>query len=84
MVTVREELQGRGLGKRLLLQLMRVARENGITYFHARFGASNERFRKMLQDTVGAVDSTLDGEDLCVRFPLPPPDVSGGAMGVAE
>jgi acyl-CoA hydrolase/GNAT superfamily N-acetyltransferase len=83
MVTVRDELQGRGLGRLILLQLIRVARENGISYFQARFYASNERFRKMLQDTVGAVDSTLEGEYLCVRFPLPPPDDVRGAIATA-
>lgn len=70
-ITVRDELQGKGLGKLLLTRLIQVARENGVAYFTARFRADNERFRTMLQDTVGSVESTLEGEFLCVRFPLP-------------
>jgi GNAT superfamily N-acetyltransferase len=70
MITVRDELQGRGLGRLMLARLMQVARENGIAKFQARFRADNERFRAMLQDLVGSVDSRLEGEFLSVRFPL--------------
>lgn len=73
MITVRDELQGQGLGKLMLRRLMHVARENGIAHFEARFRADNERFRAMLREVVGSVDSTLNGEFLRVRFPLTSP-----------
>jgi GNAT superfamily N-acetyltransferase len=76
IITVRDDLQGLGLGKQLLARLSQVARDNGITCFHARFRADNERMRTMLRDAVGAVESTLDGEYLEVKFPLCAPDTA--------
>jgi acyl-CoA hydrolase/GNAT superfamily N-acetyltransferase len=71
-IAVRDEVQGRGLGKLALQRLMNVARENGIAHFEGHFRADNERFRRMLSETVGAVDSKLEGDRLKVRFALPP------------
>ena len=67
-VTVVDEMQGKGIGRLLLVLLGKIARDRGVHTIRAEVLASNEPMREILRE-VGAVVRADDG--LTMAFDIP-------------
>ena len=67
---VADELQGRGVGTRLLEQLARRAGERGIRTFVAEVLSENAAMLGVFRDAGFVVTRTLEGGEVEVRFPI--------------
>lgn len=70
-ITVHDEVQGRGIGRFLLNELMKIAGENGITRFRADVLADNIRMMRIFRQATGQVEVKTEGDVCHVRFNLP-------------
>jgi RimJ/RimL family protein N-acetyltransferase len=70
-ITVHDDFQGRGIGRSLLRQLMKIAAENGIARFTADVLADNLRMMKIFQEATGRLEVKTEGTMCHVRFDLP-------------
>lgn len=70
-ITVHDDYQGRGMGRYLLTQLMKIASENGITRFTADVLADNQRMMNIFQTATGKLSVKTEGNICHVRFDLP-------------
>lgn len=68
-VTVVDDMQGKGIGRLLLVLLGKVARDRGVRTIRAEVLASNTPVREILRE-VGAVVRSDDGVTLAVDIPL--------------
>ena len=59
-ITVSDEMQGQGIGKLLLKQLIGCARQLGVHHLDASVLPQNERVTKLLQHTGLAFDSRIE------------------------
>jgi acetyl coenzyme A synthetase (ADP forming)-like protein len=70
--TVADELQGHGIGARLLERLSVVAAAAGIDTFVAEVLPENQAMLRVFADAGFEVTRTLDGGEVEVRFPIAP------------
>jgi len=73
-VTVKDAVQGLGLGTLLLTRLAAAARERGVARFSAEFLATNARVRALIEETCPDATLTALGETVRVEVPLPDPE----------
>lgn len=73
-VTVKDAVQGRGLGTLLLTRLAAAARERGVTRFAGEFLAGNERVRALIEEACRDATLTLSGDTVRVEVPIPDRD----------
>jgi GNAT superfamily N-acetyltransferase len=72
-ITVADEAQNRGIGKRLLAELAAAAREQGIHTFRAEVLAENAPMRRILEQAGAAVaEDQPRGETVLLEVPLGP------------
>ena len=65
------DFQGRGIGRYLLKQLMKIAAENDIARFTADILAENHRMMKLFQNATGRLLVKTDDAICHVRFDIP-------------
>ncbi|MBI4705201.1 MAG: GNAT family N-acetyltransferase [Deltaproteobacteria bacterium] len=70
-VVVIDEMQGRGLGRQLLLRLEAAARERGIERFRFEVLAENEPMRQLLGELAPEAEVREEGAVVSVECPLP-------------
>jgi GNAT superfamily N-acetyltransferase len=75
-VTVKDAVQGLGLGTLLLTRLAAAARERGVTRFSGEFLAANERVRALLEEACPDAALTSLGETIRVDVPIADPGSS--------
>ena len=74
-ITVADELQGKGLGRKLLNRLVSAARERGIERFRAEFLTANSGVRALLDDFAEGAVIVDHGETVTMEFALPDPSL---------
>lgn len=82
--TVRDDQQGRGLGMLLLEHLAAIAREHGITRFHASTLPTNRRMISVFRDAGFEVEKSLAEGVIEVSFPIAPTEASVAAQAARE
>ncbi len=69
-ITVHDEFQGRGIGTFLLENLVKIARENGITAFTADVMADNHAMTHVFHKIAGKIEAKLEAGICHLRFEL--------------
>src|SRR6266511_2031859 len=69
-ITVHDEFQGRGIGTFLLENLVKIARENGITAFTADVMADNHVMTHVFHKIAGKIEAKLEAGICHLRFEL--------------
>jgi len=82
--TVRDDQQGRGLGMLLLEHLAAIAREHGITRFHASTLPTNRKMISVFRDAGFEVERSLAEGVIEVSFPIAPTEASIAAQDERE
>lgn len=82
--TVRDDQQGRGLGMLLLEHLAAIAREHGITRFHASTLPTNRKMISVFRDAGFEVEKSLTEGVIEVSFPIAPTEASIAAQDARE
>jgi GNAT superfamily N-acetyltransferase len=72
-ITVIDEYQGVGLGRKLLRRLASAARERGIERFHTDFLRQNRKVEQMLADFAESFVVREDEDVVTMEFELPHP-----------
>jgi GNAT superfamily N-acetyltransferase len=72
-ITVADDMQGKGLGRRLAVTLGRLARERGIAHFRGEVLADNAAIRQLLAELGAAMKPVEDGR-LSFDIPVDMPD----------
>jgi acyl-CoA hydrolase/RimJ/RimL family protein N-acetyltransferase len=70
-ITVHDDFQGHGIGSFLAENLVKLARENGITAFTADVLAHNHAMMRVFQKVAKKIESRLDAGVCHLRFDLP-------------
>lgn len=70
-IAVIDPMQGRGLGRLLMLRLIAAAEERGIRQFRCELLSSNEAIRELLADVSPGVTFHTDGPVVVADMPLP-------------
>jgi acyl-CoA hydrolase/GNAT superfamily N-acetyltransferase len=68
--TVHDDFQGLGLGRFLLGQLVRIARDNGIARFTAEVLAENHAMHRVFQAVAGRMETQVEAGVCSLRFEL--------------
>jgi GNAT superfamily N-acetyltransferase len=71
-ITVVDDVQGRGIGRLLLVALARLALARGVRVFRGEVLAENTRMRHLLKE-VGASTRAADGQTLIFDVPIQEP-----------
>jgi GNAT superfamily N-acetyltransferase len=82
-LAVVDAMQGRGLGRLLLLRLIAAASERGITKFRSEFLATNTTIRELVEDVADEVEFSGNGSVVTATMVLPhvAPDHPNGEPG---
>jgi GNAT superfamily N-acetyltransferase len=74
-ITIIDDYQGKGLGRKLLRRLITAARERGVERFHTEFLRSNEKTAQLLDDYENSSIIHEEGDVVTVEFELPEPSL---------
>lgn len=69
-LVVEDTYQRKGIGTKMMENLVKVARDNGITAFEGYILADNDEMMKVLKDYGFKVTSKLEGDAYHVTFPI--------------
>lgn len=73
-IAVIDDMQGRGLGRRLMERLVQAGRERGVTRFRTEFLAVNSSMKELLEGLSPDARFVGEGATVVGEFPLVPPE----------